>query len=73
MNEILILGDSFVILPMEQTFIWVLFYSTLFWLPVRGVAALFDHMTGRRHIGELDEEAQAEPAYHLGMKILPPL
>ena len=69
----LLLGDGFVYLPLEQTMIWALFYSTLFWLPARGVAAVVDRRRGQVVELELEEEAAARPRYHIGMKILPPL
>ena len=68
----LLLGDGFVILPLEQTMIWALFYSTLFWLPARGVAAVVNRRRGEDVELELEEEAAAQPCYHIGMKILPP-
>ena len=42
MNGILLLGGGIVMPPIEQLVVWILFYSTLFWLPVRGLAALVD-------------------------------
>jgi hypothetical protein len=68
----LLLGEGFVLLPVEQTMIWALFYSTLFWLPARGMAAVVDRRRGQ--VFELDlEEEGARPSYHIGMKILPPI
>jgi hypothetical protein len=69
----LLLGASVLALPVEQTMVWALFYSTLFWLPVRGVAAAIDRCRDHRHMFvELDEEAAPQPCYHIGMKVLPP-
>ena len=69
----LLLGDGFVFLPVEQTMIWALFYSTLFWLPARGMAAVVDRRRGDSVRHALEEEMAAQPCYHIGMKILPPL
>jgi hypothetical protein len=63
-----------VVLPLEQTIVWALFYSTLFWLPVRGVAAVVDRCRGRYlQLDLLEDDAAPEPVYHLGKSILPPL
>jgi hypothetical protein len=68
----LLMVGGLVVLPLEQTIVWSLFYSTLFWLPARGVAAAIDRC--RAHFVELqtEEEAAARPFYHIGMKIMPP-
>ncbi|MHC4080141.1 MAG: hypothetical protein ACYS15_08075 [Planctomycetota bacterium] len=68
----LVLGDGVLVLPLEQTLVWALFYSTLFWLPARGVAAMVDRCRG--HHGEyiLDDETATGSCYHLGKNILPP-
>ena len=76
MNGILLLGGGMVMPPIEQLVVWILFYSTLFWLPVRGLAALVDHCRGH---GDADCEqvvrvpAVGEPGYCIGMHILPPM
>ncbi|MHC4210633.1 MAG: hypothetical protein ACYSWT_13075 [Planctomycetota bacterium] len=67
----LLMVGGLVVLPLEQTLVWSLFYSTLFWLPARGVAAAIDRC--REHYVELEaEEEAARPCYHIGMKIMPP-
>ncbi len=69
----LLLGDGFLALPIEQTMVWALFYSTLFWLPARGVAAVVDRCRGHYcEIELVEEEPTTEPCYHLGMRIMPP-
>jgi hypothetical protein len=75
----LLLGDGFVTLPLEQTMIWAVFYATLFWLPVRGVVAVFERHAHDDADYEYELEAgprrrstRGRPAYHVGMKILPP-
>ena len=68
----LLLGANFLALPIEQTMVWALFYSTLFWLPVRGVAAAIDRCRDRHVLTHLDEEFAPQPCYHIGMKVLPP-
>lgn len=68
----LLMGDGFLVLPVEQTIVWALFYSTLFWLPARGVAAAVDRRRGHYCEIELEEDSGTTPCYHLGMKIMPP-
>ena len=68
----LLLGDGFVVLPLEQTLVWAMFYSTLFWLPARGVAAAVDHYKGHHGGLALEDEAAGAPCYHIGKNILPP-
>jgi hypothetical protein len=73
----LLLGDGFVMLPFEQTMVWAVFYATLFWLPVRGVVAVFERGSNRRlgfeyEFEHEEQRASRRPDYHLGMKILPP-
>ncbi len=73
MSNLLLLGDATTILPffLERTIIFACWYSALFWLPVRGIAALID---GRRCIGVgVCDEVEADPGYRIGMDILPPL
>jgi len=68
----LLMVGGLVVLPLEQTIVWSLFYSTLFWLPARGVVAAIERC--RAHYVELEaeEEAGARPSYHIGMNIMPP-
>ena len=67
----LLLVGGLVVLPLEQTVVWSLFYSTLFWLPARGVAAAIDRC--KAHYIEIEaEETNPRPSYHIGMKIMPP-
>jgi hypothetical protein len=68
----LLLVGGLVVLPLEQTLVWSLFYSTLFWLPARGVAAAIDRCRAHYVEIEAEEEAPARPCYHIGMKIMPP-
>lgn len=71
----LLLGDGLLVQPIEQTMVWAVFYATLFWLPVRGVAAAIDRRSQGAHAYEArhrDRPAPHRPIYHLGMKILPP-
>ncbi len=48
MTEIQLLADGFILLPLNQLVFLSMFYSTLFWLPVRGAAALVEHLTDRQ-------------------------
>lgn len=62
-------------LSLERTIIYALFYAALFWLPVRGAAALLDHWRGRGEPFFDDGLAAAREegrTYHIGMKVLPP-
>ncbi len=68
----LLLGDGFLALPIEQTMVWALFYSTLFWLPARGVAAVVDRCRGHFYVIGPEEDPTTEPCYGIGMRILPP-
>jgi hypothetical protein len=71
----LLLGEGFVALPIEQTMVWAVFYATLFWLPVRGVAAVFQRRSadaGDYKLRHQEQLASSRPVYHVGMKILPP-
>lgn len=71
MSNLLLLGDVNTILPLflERLIIYACWYSALFWLPIRGIAAMIDC---RRGIGVCDE-VEADPGYRIGMDILPPL
>ncbi len=60
-------------MPMERTIIYALFYSTLFWLPVRGVAAMLDHWHARHHRLTPQELTSGTDHYCIGKEILPPL
>ena len=48
MTEVQLLADGFVLLPLNQLVLLSMFYATLFWLPVRGAAALLEHITERQ-------------------------
>ena len=63
----------FLSLPLDTTIVYALFYSTLFWLPVRGAAAMIDYWkSGEDMVPEM--LAEPEPCgYRVGMKVLPPL
>jgi len=73
MSNLLLLGDATTILPLflERLIIYACWYSALFWLPIRGIAAMIDC---RRGIGiGVCDEVEADPGYRIGMDILPPL
>ncbi len=73
MSHVLLLGDITTILPLfvERTIIYACWYSALFWLPVRGIAAMIDC---RRGVGVgACNEALADPGYRIGMDIEPPM
>ncbi len=70
MSDLLLLGDATIFsLAMERTIVYAVWYSALFWLPVRGIAAMID---SRRGLGFYDEAA-VEPGYCIGMNVLPPM
>lgn len=50
MTAMSLFGDVSVFsMPLERTLVYALWYATLFWLPVRGAAAVIDLLTGRHH------------------------
>ncbi len=55
MTQIQLLADGFILLPLNQLVVLSMFYSTLFWLPVRGAAALLEHITERQRQSLLAE------------------
>ena len=67
----LLRGDDTTLLSLTllKTSVYALWYSTLFWLPVRGLCALSDRWRGVGMYGK----AVAEPAYRVGMNVLPPM
>ncbi len=76
MSDLLLFGDTTIFsLATERTIVYALWYSTLFWLPVRGIAAMIDC---RRGVGVgvgvgVCDEAMSDPGYRIGMDILPPM
>ncbi len=73
MSDLLLLGDATTILPLavERTIIYACWYSALFWLPVRGIAAMID---ARRVVGVgMCRQAMTDPGYRIGMDIVPPM
>ena len=76
MGEVLLLGALLALPPIEQLAVWVLFYSALFWLPVRGLAALVDHSRAREcdeYMNVVPAAAPGDDGYCIGMNILPPM
>jgi hypothetical protein len=67
----LLLGDDATLLSqfLLKTSVYALWYSTLFWLPVRAFCDLIDRW--RSAAGHTD--AAAEAAYRVGMNVLPPM
>ena len=60
-------------LPLDTTIVYALFYSALFWLPVRGAAAMIDYWKSGEDM-EPEMLTEAQPCgYRVGMKVLPPL
>ncbi len=72
MSDLLLLGDTSIYsLPLARTIVYALWYSALFWLPARGIAAMIDC---RRGVGVgVYDEAVADPGYRIGMDIEPPM
>ena len=72
MSDLLLLGDvTNFSLHLERTFALAVWYSALFWLPVRAIAAMIDSRNGigaRRY-----HHAMADPGYRIGMDIVPPM
>ena len=77
MNGIsLLMSDlSSLSMPLERTIIYALWYSTLFWLPIRGAAAMIDHFNPchRRLAPQELSTATAADSYCIGKEILPPM
>ena len=77
MSDLLLLGDATTILPLfvERTIIYACWYSALFWLPVRGLAAMIDGRCGVGARGGVDlcDEVMADSGYRIGMDIEPPM
>ena len=69
-----VLGDlELFALPVERTLVFALWYATLLWLPVRGVAAAIDHFRGV-HPHHIPVGAHhSGDAYGIGMEVLPPM
>ncbi len=60
--------------PLERTIAYAVWYATLLWLPVRGLAAVLDHMRGvHTHTIHRAQLAQTGEGYGVGMNILPPM
>ncbi len=77
MNTISLLMSDLSILSMslERTIVYALWYSTLFWLPIRGAAAMIDHFNPchRRLAAQEPATATAGGSYCIGKEILPPM
>ena len=74
MIDVQVLADGFVLLPLNQMVFLSLFYATLFWLPIRGAAALLEHYTDRERQTLNPELAlDVDPGYRVGMDVEPPI
>ncbi|MCZ6755393.1 MAG: hypothetical protein O7E49_08785 [Gemmatimonadetes bacterium] len=76
MNEIsLLMSDlSSLSMSLEQTIVYALWYSTLFWLPIRGAAAMIDHFNPcYRRLAAPELATTAADNYCIGKEILPPM
>ncbi len=70
MSHLLLTSDlTFLALPLERTIAYALWYSTMFWLPIRFLAARIDH---RRAI-TIRDEAVTDIGYRIGMDVVPPM
>ncbi len=70
MTHLLLTSDlNFLALSIEKTIIFAIWYSTLFWLPVRFLAAVID----RRRAVAFQNEAVPDVGYRIGMDVLPPM
>ncbi len=69
MSYLMLLGDTMVSFPLEKTLVFTLWYSALFWLPVRLVCAMIDRhrvITGPMVVGDT-------AGYCVGMSVEPPM
>ena len=74
MSDLLLLGDvTNFSLHLERTIALAVWYSALFWLPVRGIAAMIDRRRGEGVGVGMCHEAMAAPGYRIGMDIVPPM
>jgi hypothetical protein len=64
-----LLAEGLTLHPIGKVIAVALFYVTLAWLPLRGMAAL---LLARRHRARR-RRSNEWPGYHVGMKILPPM
>ncbi len=70
MTHLLLTSDlNFLALSIEKTIIFAIWYSTMFWLPVRFLAAVIDR---RRAVAFLNE-AIPDVGYRIGMDVEPPM
>ncbi len=68
MSYLMLLADTMVSFPLEKTLVFTLWYSALFWLPVRLVCAMIDR---HRVIGPIVVGDTA--GYCVGMNVEPPM
>ena len=74
MSDLLLFGDvTHLSLYLERTLALAVWYSVLFWLPVRVIAAMIDRRRGVDVGVGVCHEAMADPAYRIGMDIVPPM
>ncbi len=72
MSDLMFLGDTMVSFPLEKTLVYTLWYSALFWLPVRLICGLIDR---HRIISHYDGPIAVcdTSGYAIGMPIEPPM
>ncbi len=69
MSYLMLLADTMVSFPLEKTLVYTLWYSALFWLPVRLVCAMID-----RHRVIIGPIVVGDTAgYCVGMNVEPPM
>ena len=70
MSHLLLSSDlSFLPLPLDRTIVYARWYSTMFWLPIRLLAAVID----RRRAITIQHGAVTDIGYRIGMDVVPPL
>ncbi len=70
MSHLLLTSDlNLIALPLAKTMVFALWYSTMFWLPIRFLAARIDY---RRAI-TIQDEAVTDIGYRIGMDVVPPM
>ena len=70
MSHLLLTSDlNFIALPLAKTMVFALWYSALFWLPIRFLAARID----RRRAITIQHAAVTDFGYRIGMDVVPPM
>lgn len=73
MGHLMLVGETLIFsLPLEKTLVYAIWYSALFWLPVRLVCALIDRHRAITHFDEPMVIGESS-GYRIGMDVEPPM